>query len=250
MRTCLIALFLLTPVAYAQDTQAVSAYIDGRFVEAADLAEQAADADNYAFAARCLLAASISTDAEPDPVLINQARQLAEQALAIDETHNEGRMQLAISLSLTARPMTTRQAMRSGHGERARDLAKAVLEDDPAHAYAHGFLSVWNVEVLRRGGRLGATVMGASVKKGRRHYHAAIAADPNEASLHWQWARVLTALNARKYREEIDAALEAALAIPTDTAIEGVMQARARTIETAFTTQSNEAVEGLAADML
>ncbi|MEL7128994.1 MAG: hypothetical protein AAGK23_05560 [Pseudomonadota bacterium] len=250
MRILIFLFALMAPIAQAQDVSAKMAYADGRFIEAADIAETVGDADNLAFAARSLLAASVATDDEPDPALIQRANTLATQALQQDDLHIEGRIQLAISLSLTARPMSTRDALRSGHGETARDLAKAVLEDDPDNSYAHGFLSVWNVEVLRRGGRIGAAVLGASVKKGRAHYQAAIAAQPDEASLHWQWARVLTALNARKYRDEIQMALSAALAASTETAIETVMQERARKIETAIATQSREVVEGLAARML
>ena len=235
----------------AQDAGAVKAYQEGRYLEATEAAEARADADNYAFAARSLLASAISTNVQPAPDVLERARWLAEQSLAIDPVHNEGRLQLAIALSLTARPMSARAAMRSGHGQRARDLAEAVIKDDPSDAYAHGYLAVWHIEVVRRGGGgLGARVMGASVRRGREHYEKAIAADPDEASLHWQWARVLTSLNAKKYRGEIDAALAAAQAIPTNTAIEGVMQARARQIEIAFATQSREEVEGLAAEML
>ena len=41
-----------------------------------------------------------------------------------------------------------------------------------------------------------------------------------------------------------------ALALPTETALEGIMQSRARTIETAFATLTEKEVEGLAAEML
>ncbi|MEL7482027.1 MAG: hypothetical protein AAGJ29_10745 [Pseudomonadota bacterium] len=251
MRGCLLAIAVLLPAtAAAQGADAMLAFSNGHFNEAANLAQAHGDADNYAFAARSLLAKAVSGDVDPDPVVVGQAWKLAEEALAIDPRHVEGRLQLAISMSLTARPMTTRQALRSGYGEKARDLVLSIIEDEPTNAYAHGFLSVWHVEVIRRGGRLGATVMGASVRKGRRHYQAAIAANPTDAALHWQWARVLTALNADKYREEIDATLTAALALPTETALEGIMQSRARTIETAFATLTEKEVEGLAAEML
>ncbi len=250
MRAWCLALALLAPAAAAQDQVAVTAYGEGRFAEAAEIASGIADADNSAFAARALLARAISTDEEPDPATVAEAWALAEKAVALEPGHVEGRLQLAIAMSLTARPMSVREALRSGYGEKARDLVREVIADDPGNAYAHSFLSVWNVEVLRRGGRLGATLMGASVKDGREHYEAAIAADPGEASLHWQWARVLTALNADKYRDEIDAALAAALSLPSETAIETIMQVRAKRIETAFATLSKEAVEGLAAKML
>ncbi|MEM6412510.1 MAG: hypothetical protein AAF683_13350 [Pseudomonadota bacterium] len=249
-RALLVAVCLVTPAAVAQDRSVIQTYETGSYIEAAQQAEAAGGADNLAFAARALLTDAIATNEQPTPERLAEARRLAEAALAIDENHVEGRIQLAISLSLTARPMTAGAAMRSGLGQRARDLAREVLVDDPDNSYAHAYLAIWNVEVVRRGGRMGGVMMGASVRRGREHYLAAIASDPEDAAVHWQWARVLTSHNAEKYREEIDAALAAAQAQPTDTAIEGVMQDRARTIEIALSTQSRAEVEGLAAEML
>jgi len=234
----------------AQESAAVQAYEAGFYVDAAEQAEAVGGADNFAFAARALLADAIATNEQPTPERLAEARRLAEAALALDDRHVEGRIQLAISLSLTARPMSARAAMRSGLGQQARDIARAVLADDPTNSYANAYMAVWHVEVLRRGGRLGGTVMGASVRQGREHYKTAIASDPSDAALHWQWARVLTALNAKKYREEIDAALAAAQSIPTESAIEREMQNRARTIEIALANRSRDEVEGLAAEML
>ncbi|MEO0881529.1 MAG: hypothetical protein AAFY34_02240 [Pseudomonadota bacterium] len=251
-RVLVLATSLLLPaiIAVAQDPGAVHTYEAGSYIEAAQQAELAGGADNLAFAARALLTDAIATNVQPSPERLADARRLAEAALALDEQHIEGRIQLAISLSLMARPMSAGAAMRSGLGQRARDIAKDVLLDDPDNPYAHAYLAIWNVEVIRRGGRIGGTVMGASIRRGREHYLAAIASDPQDASIHWQWARVLTALNAKKYRDEIDTALAAARSQPTDTAIEGVMQDRARTIEIALTTRSRAEVEGLAAEML
>ncbi|MEO1552795.1 MAG: hypothetical protein AAFR82_02590, partial [Pseudomonadota bacterium] len=105
-------------------------------------------------------------------------------------------------------------------------------------------------EVRRRGGALGASIMGASVKKARRHYEAAVALSPDDASLHWQYARALTALNSKKYRSEIDTALTQALVCDTETRLEQVMQTRAQELQSALRTQKRAAAERLAAQML
>ena len=44
--------------------------------------------------------------------------------------------------------MTVGEARKTGWGDEARDLAEAVLDDEPDNFYAHGFLSVWHVEVV------------------------------------------------------------------------------------------------------
>ena len=229
---------------------AQTAFKTGEFEQAAELAQEAGDADALALAARSLLAMGMCGDTQPPEALLNEAEFLAREAVALNPSHIEGRLQLAIALSLKARPMTTREAMRAGHGEASRDLVVAVLEDDPDNAYAHGLMAVWNIEVVRRGGSFGSAMMGASVRKGLRHYRDAASLSPDDASIHWQVARALTALDARKYRDEIDAALAAAQATDKDDALEVVMAERAQILATALVEQDRRSVEALAADML
>ncbi len=140
--------------------------------------------------------------------------------------------------------------MRSGYGEQAKALVESVLEDDPENAYAHGFLSVWHVEVRRRGGAIGASIMGASIKKARTHYRAAIEQSPGDASIHWQYARALTALNAKKYRKDIETALQAALTCGAETTLEHVMQDRARLLQTTLHSEKRSVSERVASEML
>ena len=251
MKRLLALCLFLTPAAFADEAAQLTAFAEGRYHEAVSLAETQPSADNLAFAARSLLAEAMSApDQVPPQVLAEQAETYARRALSTKTDHIEGRLQLAIALSLRARPLTTREAMRSGYGSEAKDLAEAVLNDDPANIYAHGFLAVWNIEVVRRGGRMGASFLGASVTKGKRHYHSAIASDAGDASIHWQYAKALTALNAKKYRSDIDAALAEALNAVAESELERIMQGRALQLKTALDTQPRKACEQLAAEML
>lgn len=250
LRSVILALALISQ-AIAEPPDALAAYLSGEYAEAAVLAEAAGQADGMALAARAVLAdAMVLTDAEPAEETLKRAEALARAALAEDETHSEARLQLAIALSLQARGMSLRAARRSGYGELARGLADAVAADEPQNAYAHGFLAVWHVEVLRRGGRIGAMVMGASVKQARAHYQMAVAARADDCALHWQWARVLAATNARRFRPEIEAALAAAVRSPADDRLERVMQGRALLLQDALETRTRGDVERLAASLL
>ncbi|KCZ55335.1 hypothetical protein HY29_12425 [Hyphomonas beringensis] len=240
---------VFTGAATAELGAAEASFAAGEYQAALAEASDTTDPDELAFSARALLAEAMSGPSDPPEALLHAALDKADAALAIDPKHVEGRLQRAIALSLILRPMSTRAARKTGWGEEARDLARSVLEDDPGNVYAHGFLSVWNVEVVRRGGRIGAMIMGASVKDGRAHYEAAIATDPEDAALHWQWARALAALNCRKYHDEIAAALEAALTVPTHSVLQEVMQARAATLK-AELQRGNAEAEALAARML
>lgn len=251
MRFAISALFLFGAHAHATPALLTVAFEDGNYSEAADQATALPSADSLAFAARCKLAEAISDPGfTPPEALVLEAEALAREALALDDRHVEGRLQLAIALSLRARPLSTRAAMRSGLGDQAKDLAEAVLKDDPENFYAHGFMAVWHIEVVRRGGSVGSAIMGASVRKGRKHYQAALRANSSDASTHWQYARALAALNAKKYRDEIDAALNAAITLDAPTALDLVMQDRAQTLQTALETKSRRSVEALAAEML
>jgi hypothetical protein len=236
--------------AQAQGQDARDAFVAGEYDAA--FAGVAADhgPDACAFGARTLLAKAISGETQPPEALLMAALGEAESALAVQPGHIEGRLQKAIALSLLARPMSLRDARDSGYGEAARQLAESVLADDPQNAYAHGFLAVWHIEVLNRGGFLGAMMMGASVDAAEAHYAAAMAASPGDASLHWQYARALAALSAWRYRKQITTALDAALAAPVDSELERVMQARARTLSSAMATGTSRDVETMAKLML
>jgi len=146
--------------------------------------------------------------------------------------------------------MSNREAMRAGLGQKARDHAEAIIVEDPENAYANALLAIWNMEVLRRGGRIGARIMGASSRAARAHYATASNAAPDDGALHWQWARVLATMNAKKYRSEIQTALTASIAASTNDALEGVMQARARRLQALMESEDYTEAKALAASLL
>lgn len=251
MRWLIAITLFASPAALAEENSYQTAFTEGRYEEAVDLAQSISSPDRLAFAARSLLADAVSkSDFDPPLLLIDNAEQLAREALVMDSNHIEARLQLAIALSLKARPLSNREAMRAGYGEEAKDLADGVLLDDPDNTYAHGFLAVWHLEVRRRGGAIGASVLGASVKKARRHYQQAVELSPEDASVHWQYGRALTALNAKKYRGEAESALNAALSCRSNSMLEHVMQERAQVLQTVLHSQKRSATEKLAARML
>lgn len=247
----LLVLLVFGATARAAPYDAQIAFSEGRYTDIIEQAEQDQSADMLAFAARALLAGLMS--APEQVVRIEQAQaaeRFARRALAENDEHVEARLQLAIALSLQAQTMSTREAMKSGLGGEAKDLVKSVLSDEPDNAYAHAFLSVWNVEVVRRGGGIGSRLMRASVTKGREHYAMAIAQHGDDAAIHWQFAKALTALNAKKYRSDIDQALAAAIAARPDSMVETVMRERAIILRTALETQARQYCEQLAERML
>ncbi len=204
-----------------------SLYAAGRYDAVLSEADALESADSLALAARAVLASAICDERDPPAATLRQAEAYARAALQLDPDHIEGRLQLAISLSLQARAMSLGEARASGYGELTRDLVEGVLADDPTNPYAHSFMAIWHIEVRRRGGGLGAAIMGASLEKAEWHYEQAAFHAPDEAAIHWQYARALTALNPDKYRETISLALLRANQCEDNTAAEAVMRARA-----------------------
>lgn len=247
----LIAFVLLVALPAAADMAAASdAFRTGQYDAAFQEAAEERTPDAYAFRARTLLAKAMSGEGEPPRALIDQARAEAEKALLLDPEHEEGRLQKAISLSLILRPMSIGEASKTGYGELSKELAEGVLKDDPKNFYAHGFLAVWHVEVERRGGTIGAAIMGASLKTARRHYEEAVRLAPEDIGLRWQWARALAALDAKKHLREIETALQAAVETDPATDLDKVMQERATRLLEAVTRKKPRDVERVALAML
>ncbi|MEM0985501.1 MAG: hypothetical protein AAGJ32_04580 [Pseudomonadota bacterium] len=224
------------------------AFLEGRFEDAASAARSHDTADAKAFAARALLAKAMCGDVSPPDATVLQARSLAEASLALQPDHSEGRLQLAIARALQARSLPLRKAMSAGRDARA--LAAAVLEDEPDNGYAHGFMAVWHIEVFERGGRVGATMMGARLDDAHEHYRRAAILRPGDASIHWQYARALAALDAKQFEPEIEDALNAALNAPIEDNVERVMAARAVALAEVMSLGDHKGASDLAARLL
>jgi len=247
----LAVLFLSAPLpALADMARANAAFRAGQYDLVLRETASELTADAHALRARTLLAKVMCAAGEPDHAMIETALAAADASLLLDPRHTEGRLQKAIALSLLTRPMSLGEANESGYGPKAKALAESVLADDPENHYALGFLAVWHVEVHRRGGPVGAAVMGASLKTARKNYAEAVRLAPEDAGLRWQWARALAAFDAKKYRKEIEAELEAALVIDPATELDRVMQGRAEALLAIVETQKVREIEKTAQGML
>lgn len=229
-----MAAFTLRASAHPISSELSEKFARGEYMDAAREAEAGATADNLAFAAQSLLAYCMTGSSEPDAAVIDRAERNAEAALKLEPDLEDARLQLAIAVSLKSRPMDAMAIWTSGNGEKGRKLVEGVLKADPSNFYALGFLAVWNIEVQKRGGDMGAWMMGASLDKARDYYAAAANLAPDDVGVHWQYARALTALDAKKYGNEAMNALNRAIAATAGDYLERVMQQRASDLATAL----------------
>ncbi len=249
-----VALATLAPLAVPASAHPISSelaekFARGEYMDAAREAEAGASAHDLSFAAQSLLALAMTGSGEPDAAILDRAERNAEAALKLAPDLDDARLQLAFALSLKSRPMDAMAVWTSGNGEKARKLAEAVQKSDPSNFYALGFLAVWNIEVEKRGGDMGAWMMGASLEKARDYYAAAANLAPDDIGLHWQYARALIALDPTKYENDAARALDRAANASAGDYLERVMQERA--IELAAALKADKAAaQKLAETML
>ncbi|WP_300544476.1 hypothetical protein [Maricaulis sp.] len=230
MRTLALFLLLLalTAPARADMTEARRAYQDGRWQAAAAHAQTAGGADGYAFAAGALLAQLMTEPDHPDrEALAGRAADLAEYALHLDETHIDARVRLAGALGYRGRQMSGWRAYLLRLPQRGHDLLEEAVTADPDDPWALGMLGAWHLEVARRGGRRGMTMLDASVAAGMGYYSQAIALDPGNPAPRFFYAVALAALDEPAHWPRIREQIETVLALPPRNALDSRLKAEA-----------------------
>ena len=138
----------------------------------------------------CVIAGQCANAKTPEHAA---ARAFAVLSMAPD--HPVANISLAIALAMQGRDAPLYELYQSGDAKLMRDLATSVLEIEPENPWAHGFLSVWHVEAIRRGGVLSSSVLGADLDIAAEHFEQVKTKAPNILVLHWQYARALIANN-------------------------------------------------------
>ncbi len=202
MRLFLVSLLLLiAPAAHADLGAAQQAYAEGRWSDAADLAQSAGGAEGYAFAAGALIAQLMVEADHPDrESLASTALDLTEEAYRIDDEHVDARLRLATALGYRGRYMSSMGAYIRRIPQRGRSLIEETVEEYPDHAWAVGMLGAWHLEVARRGGDRGMRTLNASIDAGIGYYTQSIAMDPYNPAPRLFLGIALLALEEEAYR--------------------------------------------------
>lgn len=224
--------------------------MEGAFLEAASLGEAQGRADDLALAARALLAEAVTGDPTGDPadiaVLLARAEANARRALAADPSNTEARLQLAVAIGMKGRRAPIAEAVRHGYAGEGRVLVRAAIADAPREAWGHALEGGWNLEVVRRGGSVGAAYYGASVRAGRAAFERARALAPDDAIIAYQYAVALLELDPERYGDEATRLLAAASACRPGDAFEMRVKAKAASVATALSARGPDAAVRLA----
>lgn len=192
----MILALMAAPPAIADLDGAQLAYREGRWQEAAAVAQTAGGPDGYAFAAGALIAQlMVEPDHQGREDLAERALDLAEYAYRLDRDHVEARLRLAAAIGYRGRFMNGFTAYVRRMPHRGRRLLEGAVADDPDNAWAVGMLGAWHLEVARRGGARGLDMLDASVEAGIGYYTNAIALDPHNPAPRYFLAIALLALD-------------------------------------------------------
>ena len=224
------ALMLVAAGANAESIEdARTAFAEGRFVDAAGIAERAGTSEGYALAARSLAVyGHYAAPEEERKGLFERALQLGEEAVRADTANPEAYFQVGHALGRYAQSIGTMKALRKGLGGKTRKMFEATLARDPDHALAHLALGGWNADIVSRAGRMMARVMyGATRKKAAAHFERALELAPESRVVLLDYALRLPKLDRKSGGERAKALLSKAAGLPARDAYDGFVHQRA-----------------------
>jgi hypothetical protein len=230
MKYLLLSLFVLfSSPAIADLDEARLAYDEGRWSEAAILAERVEGSDGFALASKALLAQLM---VEPDlynrSAASQRALELAELGYQLDRENPEARVQLAAAIGYRARYMGGFRVYVARLPQRGKRLLDDLLIENPNDPWVVGLLGAWHLEVARRGGSSGMRMLDASVDAGIGLMSNSIALDPYNPAPRYFLALSIIALEDSSRHLMAVEQIEIVLDLEPRDAFEAGIQAEAR----------------------
>lgn len=197
-----LTLSLAAPT-YANDVAKVRTLIQsGDYTAAHDTAVEIESADALALAAESLARQVMLGEVEKLKKTSKEARDLAEAALEIDPTHQNARLQYAITDGFVARLTGDVSAWMKKLPQKSFAKIEAYRADFPDDPRGDALLAAWHLGVIRKAGiSNGAKWFDASLEEGKRLYEGAMLASPNDPVITMNYAFALIALGEEVYSE-------------------------------------------------
>ncbi|MDE0679245.1 MAG: hypothetical protein OXI11_03370 [Gammaproteobacteria bacterium] len=199
---------------------------EGRFLEAAEVAEVLDTSDGYALAAEALaIHGHYLAPEETKAELLGRAMQLGQEAIRKNSENPVAHLQHAHAMGRYTQAVGTLRVKREYAG-RVRAALERALFLKPGLAEAHLSLGAWHAEAIRGGGFMARVLFGASGNEARAHYDAALELAPNAKIVHAEYALGLLLLDRRKHRDEARSLLERARDLPSRNAHDRIVHDR------------------------
>ena len=224
-----VSLFVPAVTAGAQSIEEARAvYAEGRFREAADLAQMLDTSDGYALAANSLAIYGyyLAPDSEKEG-LFRRAMAFARKAIRLDAANPEAHLQLAHAMGRHAQVIGLLKALREGYARQVRDAIQAALRLAPDMAAAHLSLGAWHAGAVSTGGFFAGLLYGANEEDALAHFERALALAPGEKMVLLEYALGLLSLDAIGNREEARDLLERAIRLPQTDAHDRIIHQKA-----------------------
>jgi tetratricopeptide (TPR) repeat protein len=199
----------------------------GKYEQAIEAGTAANTAEGLSVAARAAVS-DVMTRIPPCLDCVHRAQDLARKAIAADPKAPLPHVYLAVSLGYEARIVGLLESQRKGLGEESKSALEAAIAADPKNAFAIATLGGWNIDTVRIGGSfLARLTYGATIDEGIAKYTQAIAMDPEDLVIHYQYALSLAGCDADKYHDVIAEQLARATQGKPESVYESVSQKRA-----------------------
>ena len=205
--------------------------ISGDYETARIEAEALETANGYALAAEALNAQILLGEIDDLNKAAKASLDLAQQALAIEPSNANARLQEALAYGFVTRTTGNFKAWRKKLPQKTFDKAKALQEDYPNDARALALLAAWHLGVIQKAGaKNGGKWFGASLEVGKDLYQSAMQLDPHDILIATNYYMALTALDLEISPVHNKAALENILGLTPRSDVDKKVQAQARTM--------------------
>lgn len=231
----------------AANAHALSLYTSGAYLRAADAAAAAGTPDDLVLVCRAVLAQVVVEPRRTDALsLIARATRAAETALARAPASADARVQLAAALGMRGRRVGMATALGENIPMRGRTLVDEAIARAPRNAWAYAMLGGWHLEVVRRGGALGAAAFGASVEDGIAACDRARTLAPQDAMVAIHYGLALLGLQPGRYARRVRGLFDAAAACRARDAFETHLQREAARINAVLVRRGPNPAQALA----
>ena len=229
---CVAAVSMLPLVATAEAQsidEARAAYAEGRFLEAAELAESLGTSEGFALASKSVTVQAyyVSADDEKDG-LFERALALAQEAIRSDPDDPGALMQLSHVMGRHAQTIGVVESASKGYADKIRDVVEDALQLNPEMPEAHLSMGMWHSEVVSSLGSFMADMMfGADEDEAIEFYERALKGAPEEKIVPLEYAIGLLDLDDDDYREQARKLLQRAIDLPAKDAYDDLVHQKA-----------------------
>jgi hypothetical protein len=243
MKNAMIALLLGFCAVFLGESNAQSLkdaqklYTDGKFLEAAEMAEATGKgfdnrnldkdaAEAYAAAAQYTSVYALSQPENRQGALYERAEALARKAVAQSPNNAKGHFEIARALGRLSQLRGVAQAIFQGLAAQIKEELEKAIVLNPKYGQAMVALGLWHAEVSAKGA---GWLYGADNAKVIPLFEQAIRLEPEVAIHRIEYAKSLLLIDSNKNKEAARKQLEIAVTFKPSDAAERLDVARAKT---------------------